>query len=286
MEEFELWCLGTGEELTDYQLCDWDELPKLYKQDSIRYQYNQANQDWSKKSCTIFSAMWALSDLKNYEFSLAQLKEVDELSYQNWRVRWNWWYVKSAVHLVYEWWNSSDLSKKYWKVAYYRMSKFSSMVDEALKYRYTLVTNFAPTVAYNNDYKADWILNWYNFWKETNWHAVDIIWEDMRAVKDSYKWRKTTNWKKDCNIYWLENPLSKLTNYSDWLYIYTNTDEDKEEEIKKLNKIKSKLLAGIPINSELWELTGSENYKVRLHDTNNWFREWLEYVNKRLTELS
>ena len=88
MEEFELWCLGTGEELTDYQLCDWDELPKLYKQDSIRYQYNQANQDWSKKSCTIFSAMWALSDLKNYEFSLAQLKEVDELSYERWRVRW------------------------------------------------------------------------------------------------------------------------------------------------------------------------------------------------------
>lgn len=60
MNELEtLGCLGTGNEITDYVLCDGDIdlLPNLYQQDNIRYEYNQSNQSWSKKSCTIFSAM-------------------------------------------------------------------------------------------------------------------------------------------------------------------------------------------------------------------------------------
>ena len=85
MNELEtLGCLGTGNEITDYVLCDGDIdlLPNLYQQDNIRYEYNQSNQSWSKKSCTIFSAMGMVSDLMNYEFSLKELKEVDELSYE------------------------------------------------------------------------------------------------------------------------------------------------------------------------------------------------------------
>jgi hypothetical protein len=60
-----LGCLGTWHDDTDYVLCDWDDdlLPNLYQQDDIRYEYNQKNQNWSKVSCTIFSAMWMVSDL-------------------------------------------------------------------------------------------------------------------------------------------------------------------------------------------------------------------------------
>ena len=61
----------------------------------------------SRVSCTIFAAMWMLSDLINYEFSL-DLKEVDELSYERGRIRGQWWYVQSAVDRY----NESDLSKK------------------------------------------------------------------------------------------------------------------------------------------------------------------------------
>ena len=116
-----LGCLGTGEQDTDYVLCDWDDdlLPNLYQQDNIRYEYNQKNQNWSKVSCTIFSAMWMVSDLMNYEFSLAELKEVDELSYTKGRVRWQWWYVKSAVDLVCKWWNEKH--RDLWMIAYYRI---------------------------------------------------------------------------------------------------------------------------------------------------------------------
>ena len=82
MEEKTMWCLGIWEADTDYQLCNWDIdlIPNLVKKDEIRFEYNQWNQEWSRNSCTIFAAMWMLSDLINYEFSLKEIKEVDELS--------------------------------------------------------------------------------------------------------------------------------------------------------------------------------------------------------------
>ena len=42
----------------------------------------------------------------------------------------------------------------------------------------------------------------------------------------------------------------------------------------------------MPINSELWHLTNSEEYKDKLHQTNEMFREWLEYVNNELKKYS
>ena len=78
-------CLGIGEQDTDYILRDGDIdlLPELYQQDNIRYEYNQGNQSWSKVSCTIFAAVGMLSDLMNYQFTLDEIKEIDNLSYNN-----------------------------------------------------------------------------------------------------------------------------------------------------------------------------------------------------------
>jgi hypothetical protein len=51
-------CLGDGIQTTDYLLEGFDDaLPDLIQQDNIIYEYNQYKQSWSKKSCTIFSAM-------------------------------------------------------------------------------------------------------------------------------------------------------------------------------------------------------------------------------------
>ena len=127
MEEFN-GCLGIWEQVTDYQLCEWDidTLPELTKQDEVIYQYNQWKRSRSQVSCTIFAAAWMLSDLKNFEFSEAQLKEMDELSYTRGRIRWQWWYVQSAVKCVADRWNESDLSKTHWKVAYYRIGKYDN----------------------------------------------------------------------------------------------------------------------------------------------------------------
>lgn len=286
-EEIMLWCLGTGEEATDYVLNEWDGdlLPKLYNQDEIRFEYNQQNQSWSRVSCTIFSAMWAIADLMNYDFSLDELKEVDDLSYTKWRIKWQWWFTKSAVDLACKWWNEKhgDL----WKVAYYRVSKYSELVDKILEKWYTMVTNCCPTSEYWMDYRKDAILDWYDFWKITNGHAIDIIWNEWkRSTKDSYKGRKTADWKKDCNRYELKHKISELTNYSPSLYVFTKVSEDNMERIKELNEFKAVLTQTIENNSKMRHLTNDEWYKNKLHEMNESNRSKLKDINEELKKLS
>lgn len=279
MEKSELGCLWIWEQVTDYLLCEWDidTLPTLYKQDSKRFEYNQYAYSWSTVSCTIFAAAWMLSDLKNYEFSEAELKEMDELSYTRGRIRGEWWYVQSAVKCVADWWNNSELSKKHGKTAYYRIGKYSEdVIQWALDKLYTLDTNYNWNAKYNQDYKADWVLDWTSFWTATYGHSVGIISDNWkRSVKDNYKGRKY-------NIYELKHPIGEISCFWSFLYIYTNVID--LEEVKRLNEIKTKLLVWIPNNSELWHLTNSPEYKDRLHKMNDTFREWLDFIDKKLKE--
>ena len=286
-EEKILGCLWDWATDTDYLLCngDSDLLPPLVKKDEIRFEYNQANQSWSKVSCTIFAALGMYSDLTNYEFSLDEIKEVDETSYDNpdythIRQRWHGWYVADAVKHVRNYVNNrEDLVKKYWKVAYYRISKYDNdIIESVLDKLYTIDWNFCPTWEYILDYSADWMLDGKDFWTNTNWHSVDIIkakWQ--RSVKDNYKGRKY-------NIYGLKNKLSSISNFWTYFYVYTLVGEDLER-VKKLNEMKAKIVKWMDINSELWHLSNSEFHKNKLHDMNEFFRGWLELINNELKEL-
>ena len=283
MEEQILWCLWDGAEPTDYILCNWDidTLPTLYNQDEIIFQYNQANQDWSKVSCTIFSAIWMLADLMNYDFSLDVIKEIDNLSYENWRIKGQWWWTKSAVDLVAKRWNGNNKEK----IAYYRVSKYSD-VDAILQKNYTMNTNYKPTVEYSRDYYLDWVLDWYEFGTQTNGHAIDFIWNNWkRSIKDSYKWRKNPD-GKDVNIYEVKNQIAKLTNFSPRLYLFTKVAEDNLEEIKRLNELKSKVLLAIETNSAMRHLVNDQWYKNKLHSMNEANRSKLEDIDIQLKRLA
>lgn len=277
MEEV-LWCIWLWEQNTDYVLCngDSDLLPTLYKKDEIRYEYNQWNQDWSRNSCTIFAAIWMLSDLINYEFSLTQIKEIDELSYTKWRVRWQWWYVQSAVKLVADWYNNSILSQKYWKVAYYRLSKYDNeIIEDVIDKLYTIDWNHWLNSNYTKD-KKDWMIDWTEFWNITNGHSVDIIKKDwQRSVKNSYKWATY-------NIYGLKHKLSELTNFWSNFYVYTLVKDWALEDIKRLNEMKSKIVQVIELNSQLWHLANDTTYKNLLHKMNEANRKKLEDIDNEL----
>lgn len=284
------WCLGDWASEKDFLLCNWDEslLPKLFQQNDIRFEYNQANQDWSTVSCTIFAAMWMLADLMDYDFSLDELEYVDSLSYAAGRVKWKWWYVQSAVKLVADRWNSKpELTSKYWKVAYYRISKYDDdIIADAIWKNYTLDTNFGTSSKYSKDYREDAILNGTEFWYNTNWHSTCIInYDGKRSVKDSYKWRKTYNWKKDCNIYELANPLSKISCYGPSLYIYTKVSEDNYERVKELNEFKTLLVQTIANNSAMWHKTRDTVYQKELNNINNKNRKKLNDINEQLKLL-
>ena len=279
-----LGCLGLGESDKDYVLCEWDIdlLPTLYDKDEIRFEYNQYKYKWSYVSCTIFGAVWALSDLTNYQFSYDEIKDIDDTSYDNpnythIRRRWEWWWTKDAVEHIAKWWNSHpELVKKYWKVAYYRISKYSdSIIEDALDKLYTLVWNYHPTSSYNQD-KADWMLDGADFWTQTSWHAVDIIKKEwQRSVKDSGS-------VPEKNIYWLKHKLSEITNYWQYFYIYTLVREDAYEEIKRLNEIKAECNLLIEHLWKLWHLVNDKNFQWVLHYIANRLRNKINDCNEEL----
>ena len=285
MEEKTMWCLGIWEAYTDYQLCNWDIdlIPNLVKKDEVRFEYNQWANDRSRNSCTIFAAMWMLSDLINYEFSLREIKEVDELSYQpnpkyHTRTRWGGWYVKDAVDLVADRYNNSKLSEKYWKVAYYRISKYDNdIIEDIINKLYTIDWNHWLTAEYTKDRK-DWMVDGTNFWINTNWHSVDIInYHWQRSVKNSYKWTEN-------NIYGLKNKLSAITNFGEYFYVYTLVKEDTLEDFKRLNEFKSALLVAIELNSKLWHLTNDTNYQSILHYVNEKHRRKVKDIDEQLAK--
>lgn len=281
MDKEVLGCLWLGEQDTDYILCDWDvdALPQLFKKDEIRYEYNQWKNKWSEKSCTIFTAIWAASDLTNYKFSEKEIKEIDEMSYERGRVRWEGWYVQSAFKLVADWWNANEaLVKKYWKLAYYRISKYDEDVFEGVINKlYTVWGNYHPTTEYNID-RCDGMIDWTDFWKQTNWHAVDVICKEwQRSIKDSYYWRKY-------NIYWLKNKLSAITNYGTYFYLYTLVNEDNLEEIKRLNQIKSECNTIIEHLGTLYHLVNDTNFQGILHYTANKLRDKIKTCNELLAK--
>lgn len=272
MEEEKLWCLGIWEQDTDYTLCEWfeDVLPTLYKQDEVRYFYNQYQWSWSTVSCTIFAAAWMLSDLMNYKFTEAELKEMDEMSYDRGRVRGQWWYVQSAVKCVADRWNN----KMDRKVAYYRISKYDDdIIQSVIDKLYTLDTSYNGNKKYNED-KRDWVLDGTDFWASTYGHSVDIIsYNWKRSVKDSW----TTN-----QIYELKHKISEIKCYGSFLYLYTKVGEDALEDVKRLNEMKTLTERMIADNSSMWHLSNDAAYRTMLHDMNDRNRAKLKDIEEQL----
>lgn len=281
-EEEVLGCLGDWAENTDYVLCngDSDLLPPLVRKDETRFTYNQYKNKWSWISCTVFAAVWMLSDLINYEFSYDQIKEIDDLTYttDNYpkRIKWQWYWVKYAVWVTADRYNASELSKKYGKVAYYRISKYDDdILENVIDKLYTIDWNYHPTKEYNEDRK-DWMIDWKDFWTQTNWHSVDVIKKEwQRSVKDSW----STN-----NYYWLKNKLSDITNYWPNFYVFTLVWEDLEE-VKRLNKIKAECNLLIEHLWTLYNTVNDTNFQWILHYTAEKLRAKIKTCDEMLVGL-
>lgn len=283
MEEIKIedWCLWDWHKQSDFLLMDGDidRLPTLPKQDTKRYYYNQSKQTWSKKSCTIFWAVGAISDLMNYEFSLDEIKEIDNLSYEKGRTKWAWWYVWFAVDLVCKWWNSDkNKTSKYGEVVYYSVDmKNDAVISAVTEKNYDIVTWYYWNSKYNSDYQSDLCLDGTSFWTQTYWHCINVIWLNWNLyVKDNYNGAKY-------NVYKLANPTSKITCWHNTWYVITKVDNS--EEIKRLNELKVKLNTAINTNSEIRHLVNDENYKAVLNYSNNANRKKLDTVNEMLKNL-
>ena len=285
-KDLENGCLWLWGQETDYLLCEWfeDNLPTLYQQDDIIFEYNQSKQSWSKKSCTIFSSVGAISDLFNYEFSLDEIKEIDERSYSLWRFPNSWWRVQSAVKLVADWWNEHHANL--WKVAYYRIYLYwDDTLNSILDKWYTVMTNINWNGKYQMDYLADDILNWTDFGAGTYGHALSLRKVDWKlCVKDNYKGRMCNDGKTDCNIFELEHMPREISVFGSQWYVYTKVKEDSLEEVKRLNEFRTNLLKVIELNSAMRHQTNDKNYQSILHYANEKNRKKLKDCDEQLAK--
>lgn len=286
MEEIiENGCLGLWEKTTDYILTEWllDALPTLYQQDEIIYQYNQWKQNWSKKSCTLFSPIGAVSDLWNIQIELAEAKERDQESYNKGRTKDSGWLVALWVDHICECRNKSKHWKELWKVAYYSFAlKDNALLQKIFSKRYTVCTGYQWNSTYNADKNKDWILNGTKFWTSTYWHAVNTIrWINTPArIKDNYF--ETTKY----NIYDVEHEYKDLSCFYERGYIITKVKEDNLERLKELNEMNTILLTLIENNSRMRHLTKDKNYQKELHEANELHRKKQKDVEEQLILLS
>ena len=289
MEELENGCLWIGWQPTDYLICEGfeDALPQLYQQDNIIFEYNQQQQEWSKKSCTVFSAIGAISDLFNYEFPLSEIKEIDERSYSLWRFPNSWWWVQSAVKLVADRWNEHHA--ELWKVAYYKIDTTNNeLVDKILDKGYNIMTNLNWNTKYTLDYLKDAIVDETEFWSSTYGHAINLVTINLKkidgvvCVKDNYKGRTTNNWKLDCNIYSLLHYPREISVFGTNGYIYTKVAEDALEEVKRLNSIIAECNTLIEHLGTLWHMVNDTNFQWILHYTADKLRGKIKDAEEQL----
>lgn len=265
-------CLGDWATSKDFILDEgvYDNLPELFDKDEIRYEYNQANQDWSTVSCTIFWAVWAVSDLVNEEFSLDKIKAVDDTSYTQWRVVGRWWYTNKAAECIRKFFNNDkEFTWKYWKIAYYRIEiDNDELVKKVLDKGYDIYTGFYWNSKWTKDHRTDAKLDWTEFGASTFGHAICLVKKDGKYwIKDNYKWRKTYDGKKDENYYELMHDTSEIAPFHTYWYVFTLVKEDNYKELERLSKIKTLCQNIIVMLWDLWHLVNDTNFQSILHYT-------------------
>lgn len=277
-------CYGLGEKTTDFIMTEWllDKMPTLYQQDEIIFQYNQFNQKRSQKSCTLFSPIWAVSDLWNIEIDLWEIKEWDEESYNKGRAKDSGWLVARWVEHICDCWNASKHWKELWKVAFYSFAlKDNALLQKIFSKRYTACTGYQWNSTYNADKNKDWVLNGTKFWTSTYWHAVNTIrWINTPArVKDNYFWTKY-------NIYDIEHEYKDISCFYERGYVITKVKEDNLERVKELNVFRTNAILTI---EKLWEMrhaTTVQSFRDDLHDMANKLRKKVNDIDEQLILLS
>lgn len=278
------WCEWDWHEDTDFQLTDseieW--LPTLFMQDETRFDYNQGKQAWSKKSCTIFAAIWAISDLWNYAFPLSEIKEYDDLSYTEWRIEWKWWKTKKAIDLACRKWNKDhpDMPVVYYAIDNVNDDKVNRIL--AKNYDYNISFN------YTKEYVLDLADNMEIDKAEKNtktlvWHAVCQIQKNWaKYVKDNYAWSKDQYYKVNVSNKDLCN--AGILHY--WGYVILKVAECNLWELKRMEKVKTACLNALENNSALWHATNDQNLKNKLHEVNEYIRNNnLKYIERETERL-
>lgn len=153
---------------TDYQLLAGIlELPKArtcFYEHQIQYNQKEIN----NFSCTLHGAIGALSDLKNYRFTLQERQQLLKLAIQKGFDIAKGWYIASAMDLVRTFWNERHTDDE---VLYFRFDLNSSEFAEAYEKGYSIVFGYNGNGKYQSDFQ-DGKLDKTTFGKSTYGHCI------------------------------------------------------------------------------------------------------------------
>lgn len=210
-----------------WEVVDPNELPKLTRNfDTAKIQYNQGKW-WSNNWCTVFAAMWAVSDLTWIVWSEAQMKDVYNTAVKEWLDPKVWWFTHKAVDLVRK--KAKELLGLEINYATFEMSDAKLLNSLADKW-YSVVGWFKWNSNYNKDKNEDWIVT--NIHKPTTyWHAIRRFW---KRIIDNYFWIKWNVYTND-----LVQEMLKAWTLHTWWFVYFKVWEDKLEQWKE--KVKANI---------------------------------------------
>lgn len=139
-----------------WEAVDPSDLPEVDRNfDTSKIQYNQ-NLWWSNNWCTVFAAMWAVSDLLGVRWSEEQMKDVYNTAVQEWLDPSIGRYTHKAVDLV------RKKTKEHFDIeinfATFHMSE-SDLIKSLHEKWYSIVSWYLGNWDYNKDKNTDWIID-------------------------------------------------------------------------------------------------------------------------------
>lgn len=227
MENFELFNNWLIDKVKDTDYLFWtDNITISQNKNTIKYEYNQAEQTRTRNACVIYWNCWVISDLTWYKFSESELLEIVDLAEKSYGWSESWWMAFARwTDCVRNWWNTKFPDKQ---LITFRLDIWSEYFYEALDKWHSLTVWYKTSKDYLIDSQDNWEIQWEDF-KKWWWHLVRCYkkWNNIRII-DNYSWKKIFN-------DYINNNLEVLQ--KNWVffisaYLYLLKDETMKEEIK------------------------------------------------------
>lgn len=210
-EEIVYW--GAIDWVSDRDWLMWDAvdpntLPKLWRNFwTAKIQYNQ-NKWRSNNWCTVFAAMWAISDLLGVRRSEDQMKDVYNTAVKEWLDPAIGWFTHKAVDLV------RKKTKEHFGIevnfATFQMSE-TDLLKSLFEKWYSVVGWYLGNSAYNKDKNEDWVVS--KVHKPTTYgHAIRRI---DKSIIDNYFWIKWNVYTND-----LMKEMLEAWTLHKWWFVY------------------------------------------------------------------
>lgn len=227
MENFELFNNWLIDEVKDTDYLFWtDNITISQNKNTIKYEYNQAEQTRTRNACVLYWNCGVISDLTWYKFSKEELLEIVDLAEKSYGWSESWWMAFARwTDCVRNWWNTKFPDKQ---LITFRLDIWSEYFYEALDKWHSLTVWYKTSRDYLIDSQDNWEIQWEDF-KKWWWHLVRCYkkWNNIRII-DNYSWKKIFN-------DYINNNLEVLQ--KNWVffisaYLYLLKDETMAEEIK------------------------------------------------------